>query len=206
MVSPATTPGPVASKATASNISLLLASRQALVRKSLLSRPGATSAAATAAAQTHRSERAEWEGANRPNDGVGFVASEKAKEETGALKKLRGRLLGKNGKEIRGDKRRAREASVEDEDEGRSGLGKKKKARRALEAVDDEPAPELPQQDVPDGEAESTRIVSEAEAPAEVGTGISPAAAATGAETEGVEKRKKKKNKKKRKRTAENSG
>ncbi|KAH8907073.1 hypothetical protein BR93DRAFT_927930 [Coniochaeta sp. PMI_546] len=76
-----------------------------------------------------------------PNAGIGFVEERKAGEREGKGredKMLRGRLLGKRGGGKDKGAERKRYVDESEEEEGRSGLGKKKKRRRIVGAVEGE--------------------------------------------------------------------
>ncbi|CAH0041526.1 unnamed protein product [Clonostachys solani] len=75
----------------------------------------------------------------RPNEGVGYVAdAAKAKSDDAARedRMLRGRLLGKR-RDLNAGRRRARPADENEEDDegGRSSLGKRKRPKRAAETA-----------------------------------------------------------------------
>lgn len=73
-----------------------------------------------------------------PNAGIGFVEERKAGERGGKGvedKMLRGRLLGRRGEKDKGGERK-RYVDESEEEEGRSGLGKKKRRRKVIEDGD----------------------------------------------------------------------
>lgn len=122
-------------------ISLLIAS-QSSVLKSMNLKPSAARRKATSTqSSSHNASDDEdlFRGAtgSRPNEGVGYVP-DKAQSSKDALSKedkmLRGRILGKRGAEGAKDgKRKVVVEEEEDEDPGRSSLGKRKRARRTVD-------------------------------------------------------------------------
>ncbi|KAH0442235.1 hypothetical protein CcaCcLH18_01673 [Colletotrichum camelliae] len=135
-----------------------------------------------------------------PNTGLGYATPKSEEQASAATRDLSRRLLGRRGREVdnkTAQKRRVQEEESEEE-EGRSGLGRKKKQKRAR--VDEEDVPEAGDVVVPDiemhqGDAESG--VSEAR-PEDALAGETRLGKAVAPETgEAKTKKTKKKNKKK---------
>jgi hypothetical protein len=130
-------------RAALSNRISLLLSAQSSVLKTMnqQSSSSSSSGAATAKRQHHhRPEEEELFRENaRPNEGVGYVAdAAKAKSDEAARedRMLRGRLLGKR-KDLSAGRRGARQADEDEEDDegGRSSLGKRKRPKRVAETT-----------------------------------------------------------------------
>ncbi|ATY60153.1 hypothetical protein A9K55_006451 [Cordyceps militaris] len=193
---------PVAAAALSNRVSMLFAAQSSLLRTL-----SASSSSGRAAPTTHRQTQADidedealFKSAYHPGGGVGYVPPAADTATSNTDRELRGRILGKRGPLLEREKRDGRrkkkaEESDEDEDVGRSALGKRKRPRR----------------EVRDGAAEVTRQDSRGEAGDVVEAETQPAVeesapTATAAETTTTKRKrnKKKKNKNKAK-TAENA-
>ena len=184
----ATVPSASSHRAITNQISLLLASRAApsLLSSSATSNP-------TTRPPYQDNDAAAWSHVGDSNSGVGHVAGKAKDDSDAASRALRGRLLGGTKRKQQqerdgGGRGRARlgEESEGDEEDGRSGLGRKKKRVRR---VDDAETREEGDGGVPDetapakGDSDDAAVI---ETPAPLASGESS-------------KRKKKKNKKNKK-------
>lgn len=134
--------------ALSNRIATLLASQSSLLKTLNPSSSRTPSSAPKTRPSAHNPTQSEkddedlFKNAARPNEGVGYTAPKSASaDQTKADRELRGRILGKRGKEIEAQRRmgrgRRKEEESEDEDLGRSALGKRKRPRR--EAPMEEP-------------------------------------------------------------------
>ncbi|KAL6830471.1 hypothetical protein J3E69DRAFT_326909 [Trichoderma sp. SZMC 28015] len=124
--------------AISNKISLLLSNRTSLL-KTLNPPSSSTSSQSTTQTRRHKVNADDIEqlfSGPRPNEGVGYVPDRKTAAAGDAAARedrmLRGRLLGKKGLKNGGGKKFA-VVDESDEEEGRSGLGKRKRPRREVE-------------------------------------------------------------------------
>ncbi|CAI6097081.1 unnamed protein product [Clonostachys chloroleuca] len=124
--------------ALSNRISLLLSAQSSVLKT--MNQQSSSSGAATKRQHHHRPDEEElFREYARPNEGVGYVAdAAKAKSDEAARedRMLRGRLLGKR-KDLNTGRRGARQADEDEEDDegGRSSLGKRKRPKRVAETT-----------------------------------------------------------------------
>lgn len=135
--------------ALSNRISLLISQRSSLLKTLLPNRAASTTTATSRNRSLRRDGNYEgddddsdlFQGA-RANEGVGYVSEKAATGGSRDDKVLRGRLMGKQNAGAAGVGTRrwaaTRAASVSDDEEGRSGLGKKRKPRREPPPADAE--------------------------------------------------------------------
>jgi hypothetical protein len=111
-------------------ISLALASQSSILKSMNLPPRTSSAGGRTHSAQVKKSAHEEEDDFSYqpPNQGLGYKPTGKEEQLSTVDKNLRGRLLGKRGKEAANGAWKA-ENEDEDEDEGRTGLGRKKRKR-----------------------------------------------------------------------------